>query len=172
MAKSSKDLNRGDIDVERWNRMDQIVRLIGYAQTYISYGDINQDIPSMYQGAQMMLDTITPDFEEVGKNDNGFTVTLRGIKTKRFLQYRLLLDQSMSLFNRSRDASLDLSVRSSLRNGAYRKLQVLKYSLLQECDRLGYNAKKSNSADTYRDGNQQLFIYSLEYKYLYSYIFI
>lgn len=151
MAK--RDLNERNEETERWNRMDHILRFISYSQSLIAWADMNKDLHSMYQGAQLLLDTITPDFDEPGENEQGKKIRLRGMKTKKFMEYRKLLDNAQSLNNKSNDPSLDQDNRSRLRNSAYKKLQTLKYQLLQECERLGYNARKSDSADSYRQGN-------------------
>ena len=149
-----RDLNTSNIETERWNRMDHILRFLSYGQSYITYGDINRHIPSMYQGCQIILDTITPDFsEDGGVNEAGKRFKNRGMKTKRFGKYRLLLDQSMKLYNASMNPNYDRGNRDQLLNSAYRKLQTVKYMLLQECETLGYNAKKTDTTDAYREGN-------------------
>lgn len=155
----TKDLNKGVTEKEIWNRMDHILRLISTAQMYVAYGDINQNLPTMYQGLQLLLDTITPDFEEHEfklneKNEKEKTgKILKGIKTERFKTYRTMLDSGLNLYNQSTNKAHDVATRITLRNLAYRKFQTLKYYLLQECETLGYNAKKTNTSDSYLEGN-------------------
>lgn len=135
--------------------MDHILRLISYGQTYITFGDVNRDLDSMYQGCQILLDSLAPDFEEKETDaETGKVKILKGMKTKRFIEYRKILDQARSLSNSSRQrSSFDNDLRRKMENASYQKYQKLKYSLLQECERLGYNARKTDTAEAYRDGN-------------------
>lgn len=148
-----RDLNAGNIDKDVWNRMDHILRMLSYWQSYISWSDINKDLEGMYQGVQGMLDVLTADFEENGVNKDGKKTVLRGILTTKFQEYRKTLDQANNLNQLSRQPNQSTAMRGAMRNSAYRKLQTLKYSLLQECERLGYNAKKTDTSEAYREGN-------------------
>lgn len=159
MAYKTRDLNQQNIDVERWNRMDHILRLISNSQMYVTYGDINGDLKAMYQGLQMLLDTITPDFtekpsaEEIKQKGLKPGIIYRGAATKKFQNYRKILDEANGLSNQSNNSTIQPNIRQQLRNNAYKKLQTLKYALLQECEKLGYNARKTDTTDAYREGN-------------------
>lgn len=152
-----KDLNQSNVETERWNRMDHMLRLISWSQIQITIGDDRNDLHTMYQGCQSLLDTITPDFSEKPKEEDKDKypkgTILRGPLTYKFRTYRTLLDQAQMLNNRSGDPSLDSETRTRLKNSSYKKLQTLKYLLLQECEKLGYNAKKTDRTDVYREGN-------------------
>lgn len=148
-----RDLNAGNIDKETWNRQDHILRLFSYWQTHISFGDIQKDLEAMYQGIQGFLDLLTPDFEETQKNEQGMKVTTKGRKTKLFADYRKRLDQAHNLANLSQSRQYDPETRVALRNSSYKKFQELKYDVFQEAERLGYNAKRTDTSEAYREGN-------------------
>lgn len=113
---------------------------------------MNRDLFGMYQGLQGLLDQITPDFEEVQRTEEK-TVVVKGMMTKKFSTYRGILDVGNRQYNISLDPSIDRSITVQLRNKAYQNFQKLKYNLIQECERLGYNAKKTDASDVYREGN-------------------
>lgn len=160
MAWKNRDLNEANIETERWNRMDHILRFITNAQSMIATGDYYQNPPTMYQGLQLLLDTITPDFKEevpippeLRQKGERTKKTLRGYQTKKFQELRKLLDQGLQLYTLSMDRTTDYETRRICSNRSYRTMQLLKYRLLQECEILGYNAKKVNTSDAYREGN-------------------
>ena len=165
-AKYGNILRQGNVEKEVWNRTGAIIEMLTYGQVLAFQGDATNNLSMMYQGLQLMLDILTPDFVErydaegkllayVKSDTAAVKKRLTGSQTIKFRNYRQALDaarrlQTISEVNMVSNKSQSVAARDN----AYRILQALKYDLLMDCEHLGYNAKLTDKTDLYREGNQ------------------